>query len=209
MDFEVFIEAIFALLRSSESTAFVVGCLVVCLLSLVVKRLFVSKLKIVLLNKLDVGAVLPFVLGAASAVVSFFVVDGKFAGSDTVYKLLVDALSIGATATVLLRLCEKLFTQGLDKLLRDDVFGTVYHEIMLLSSAKEKLLNREIKLSEFIANMTDFKSKALEIYSDSETDGEQKLTGLKSAIQGLVDDDSLDAIVNSLHSILISLDKSK
>ena len=67
MDFNAIIESLTAIVRHSGS-AVVVYAVVVCILTEIVKKLFIPKLKIDLLNKFDPTIIVPFALGCAASV---------------------------------------------------------------------------------------------------------------------------------------------
>lgn len=207
MDFDVIVKAIFALLQSSESMVFLLSSLVVCVLSRFVKIVFGSKLKTQLLHKFDISVILPFVFGTLAAICNAFILDVAGFNASALYGVFVQSLSIGATATILQRLWEMLFSGDLNKLLKDDLFSTIYHEIMFLSSAKDKLLKGEISLENFLQRLIKIKDEVGKIYSNMSMLNEEKTKKLTEIVSVAVDADSLSLVVKNLDAALCKLFK--
>ena len=72
MDFEVFIESLLKLFNNGDNAYFVLYAVVTCLLTQVLKKLFVNKVKVDVLHKFDFAVILPFVLGLVFAVADVF-----------------------------------------------------------------------------------------------------------------------------------------
>jgi hypothetical protein len=200
MDFNAMIESLMALVRHSSIAVVVYAC-VVCLLTEIVKRMFIPKLKIDLQKKFDPTIIFPFAFGCAMALFDALVV--RHVGINSVMdSLLVDGLTIGATSTVLYRLFAGTFGNGLKKLQKDEVFALFYHELFVYSNAKQNLLSGELDYKSFINEIKLISHKAVEIYcSDIPADcKKQKLVVLMS---GLVDDGIIAQIIQPIHNAML------
>ena len=59
MDFEVFIESLLKLFNNGDNAYFVLYAVVTCLLTQVLKKLFVNKVRVDVLHKFDFAVILP------------------------------------------------------------------------------------------------------------------------------------------------------
>ena len=133
MDFNAIIESLTAIVRHSGS-AVVVYAVVVCILTEIVKKLFIPKLKIDLLNKFDPTIIVPFALGCAASVFHSLAVQGVDLSS-AFENVLVNGLTIGATSTVLYRMFVSVFCENVKKLKK---------EFLSYTSNSKKSINPEL-----------------------------------------------------------------
>jgi len=202
MDFNAIIEGLVALIRHSSLSVVIYAC-VVCLLTEVVKRLFIPKLKIDLQKKFDPTIIFPFAFGCLCSLFNSLVIENT--GISAMFdNLLVDGLTIGATSTVLYRIFASAFGENLKKLKKDDVFNMFYTEIFTYTNAKQKLLDGQIDLKSFIAEIKLVAQKAEDIYSQ-EISADQKRQKLVMLMGGLVDDGIIYQVIEPIHNAMLRL----
>lgn len=200
MDFNAIIESLMALVRHSSGAVVVYAC-VVCLLTEIIKRLFIPKLKIDLLKKFDPTIIVPFALGCGCSVFHAMVIQ-KTGLSGAFNNIVVSGLTIGATATVLYRMFASLFGDNVKKLRRDDIFNLFYTEIFVYSDIKQRLLDGRTTMKSFVSEVKIVAEKAADIYAEDITDDmkRQRLTVLMS---GLIDDGIIVKVIEPIHNVLI------
>ena len=204
MDFEVFIESLFKLLKEGDNAYFVIYAVITCLLTQALKKLFVNKVKVDILHKFNVAVILPFVLGLIFAVVDVFVIKGvRTFDCKVATNLAVNTATIGALATALFKLVSSLSGKSLSSLLKDDLFGMFYTQLLYYGNVRQQLLDKTLTLQDFITEVKLVSANALKIYAEdiSEEDKRRKLSELLS---GVVDDASISACVNVLNKALIN-----
>ncbi|MBQ9715275.1 MAG: hypothetical protein IJV77_02555 [Clostridia bacterium] len=200
MDFNAMVESLMALVRHSSIAVVVYAC-VVCLLTEFVKRTFIPKLKIDLQNKFDPTILFPFVFGCCMSVFDAMVVrqTGLQGALNT---LVVDGLTIGATATVLYRMFAGTFGNGLKKLKKDQVFAMFYNELFVYSDAKQKLLDGQMDFKSFVAEIKLISQRAVEIYS-TDLSAEQKKQKLVVLMSGIIDDGIIMQVIQPIHNVML------
>ena len=201
MDFNAIIESLTAIVRHSGS-AVVVYAVVVCILTEIVKKLFIPKLKIDLLNKFDPTIIVPFALGCAASVFHSLAVQGVDLSS-AFENVLVNGLTIGATSTVLYRMFVSVFCENVKKLKKDEIFNLFYTEIFVYSDIKEKLLDGQTTMKDFVSEVKLVSEKAVAIYQNAETDGDEKKQKLVSLMSGLIDDSVIFKAVEPIHNAML------
>ncbi|MBE5748928.1 MAG: hypothetical protein E7344_04820 [Clostridiales bacterium] len=199
MDFNAMIESLMALVRHSSAAVVVYAC-VVCLLTEIVKRTFIPKLKIDLQKKFDPTIIFPFAFGCLMALFDAIVVRHVSINS-VVDSLFVDGLTIGATSTVLYRLFASTFGNGLKKLQKDEIFALFYHELFVYSDAKQKLLCGQLEYKTFVNEIKLISQKATEIYCE-DMPADCKKQKLVVLMTGLVDDGVISQVAIHLHNAL-------
>lgn len=200
MDFNAIFESLMALLRQGGGAVVAYACLV-CLLTEVVKRVFIPKLRIDLLNKFDPTIIVPFALGCVCAIIQTVVVEK----ADLLPQLggvLANGVAIGATATVIFRAVSSLSGNSIKKLKKDDVFNLLYAEIFVYSDVKEQLLDGKIAFKGFVEEVKLVAEKAEEIYCGNEED-EQKKQKLTELMSGLLDEKTILSVIEPLHNALL------
>ena len=180
MDFNAIVESLMALVRHSGGAVVVYACLV-CLLTEIIKRLFIPKLKIDLNGKFDPTILVPFALGCCASVFHAMVVM-KTGLSGAFDNIVVNGLTIGATAMVIYRMLASLFGDSVKKLCKDDLFNLFYTEIFVYSDVVSE--------------------KAGEIYL-SDLPDDQKKQKLAVLMSGLIDDGIIYKVIDPIHNLLV------
>lgn len=202
MDFETFLQSLFSLLKSSDNVYYVLYALATCLLTQIFKKLLVNKVKVDVLHKFDFAVILPFVFGAVFAVIDLAMVRHLAFCFDFVAKFVVSATTIGALATVIFKFLSSLSGQSLKSLLKDDVFGVFYSQLLYFGKVRERLLNKEITLKDFVSQVKLIAANALEIYQ-SPDESQIKKDKLYKLLTGIVDAQSLNTCIAVLHDALL------
>ena len=208
MDFETFFQSLFSLLKSGDNVYYVLYASATCILTQIFKKIFVNKVKVDVLHKFDFAVILPFLLGAVFAAVDLICVRNVAFSLDFVTKFVVGATTIGALATVIFKFFSSLSGQSLKSLLKDDVFGAFYTQLLYFGKIRELLLNKEISLKDFVAQVKMLSSNALEIYKSDEP-CEVKRDRLTKMLTGIVDGESISACAEVLNKALIAVTESK
>lgn len=204
MDFEEFIKSLFRLLQNGDNAYFVIYAVATCLLTQALKKLFVNKVKVDVLHKFDVAAVLPFVLGLVFAVTDAFAVKGiRYFNLNVAAAIAVNAATVGALATALFKLISSLSGKSLNSLMKDDLFGMFYTQLLYYGNVRAQLLSKTLTMQDFLAQVKLLAANADRIYAQdiSEDDKRRKLAELLS---GVVDEQSVAACVNVLNKALIN-----
>lgn len=202
MDYETILESLLSMLKSGGNAYFVLYAVATCILTQIVKKLFVSKVKVDVLHKFDFAVILPFILGAAFACLDVFCVSKVSSLSfDVIYRLLVSAAAIGALAGVLFKLCSSLSGKSIKSMLKDDVFGIFYTQLMYFGNVREQLINKKLTLSEFVNQVKLVSTNAVDIYKQ-DLDENAKRQKLAELLNGIVDEHSVSACLNVLNVAL-------
>lgn len=204
MDFETFLQSLFSLLKSGDNVYYVAYAAVTCLLTQIFKKIFVNKVKVDVLHKFDFAVILPFVFGAVFAAVDLVFVRHVAFSLDFVAKFVISATTIGALATVIFKFFSSLSGQSLKSLLKDDVFGVFYSQLLYFGSVRQRLLDGEISLKDFISEVKLVAANALEIYRTEEA-AEIKKDKLYKLLNGIVDAQSLNSCIAVLHNALLAV----
>ena len=117
--------------------------------------------------------------------------------------VLVNGLTIGATSTVLYRMFVSVFCENVKKLKKDEIFNLFYTEIFVYSDIKEKLLNGQTTMKDFVSEVKLVSEKAVAIYQNTETDGDEKKQKLVSLMSGLIDDSVIFKAVEPIHNAML------
>lgn len=204
MDLETFVESLLRFIQSSDNAYFVLYAVLTCALSQVAKKLFVNKVKVDVLHKFDFAVVLPFVFGALFAVLDVFCVkrvtvfDCKVATS-----LVVNAAAIGALASTVFKLISSLSGDKLSKLMTDDVFAIFYLQLLYFGNARQQLLSKAITLKQFASEVKLIAANAVDIYKTEDSE-EVKRQNLVKLLSGIIDENSVNTCVNSLHKAMVN-----
>ena len=91
----------------------------------------------------------------------------------------------------------------MNSLLKDDVFGIFYTQLLYYGNVRQQLLDKTITLRDFFAQVKLIAANAEKIYVQdmSEDDKRRKLFEL---LNGVVDAESISACVNVLNKALIN-----
>ncbi|MBR5250567.1 MAG: hypothetical protein IKV38_00905 [Clostridia bacterium] len=212
MDFKDTLQDLFGLLSNAESGVFLLFASLTTILVQVIKNNFINKLAIDLKHKFDPTVLLPFLFGMVFAVINFFAIKKvDFCGMDSVVQIVVDGLSIGATSVMIYRVFATFDKNNVKTLCKDKVFYILYNQLLIVTEVRKQLLNNEISFLEFLEKLREAQSgiKALYFYQNDEnediSDEEKrkaelaKIECLKALLSGLISEDKLDEVANSLH----------
>ena len=202
MDFTTFISSLIEYLSNSDSAYFVTYAVATCLLTQLVKKLFVSKFKVDVLHKFDFAVVLPFIFGLGFAVLDAFLVKAMRTFSlSLALRIAVNCLSIGAMATAIFKFVSSLSGQSLASLMKNDVFGVFYTQLLYFGNVRQQMLDKTLTMKDFIAEVKLISANAVEIYK-SEDNVDLKRTKLAKLLAGIVDEKSIEACINALNQAL-------
>ena len=86
-------------------------------------------------------------------------------------------------------------------ILKDDLFGAFYTQLLYFGTMRQKLLSKEMSLADFIASVKIVCQNATEIYNQniSPDDKRRKLADL---LRGIIDDQSITACLEVLHQTM-------
>lgn len=174
MDFETFVELLSSFLKQTDNLYLVLYAAATCVLTQIVKKLFVNKTKVEVLHKFDIAAILPFLFGIAFAVVDLVFVAHEPFGAEFVAKAFVTALTVGALATVIFKLVSALSGNSLKSLMKDDAFCVFYSQLLYFGEIRAKLADGEMTLADFVTQVKILAVGANEIYTGSAAEEEKK-----------------------------------
>ena len=202
MDFATFIKSLWDYLSASDGAYFVLYAVATCLLTQLVKKLFVSKVKVDVLHKFDFAVVLPFIFGLGFAVLDVFVVKAVRVFSVAIAtRIVVDAVSIGALSSAMFKFVSSLSGQSLASLMKNDVFGVFYTQLLYFGNVRQQMMDKTLTMKDFVAEVKVIAANAEEIYrSDDSVD--VKRTRLAKLLSGIVDDKSIESCINALNGAL-------
>ena len=169
MDFEAFFNSLFALLKNSDNMYYVLYALATCLLTQLTKKFIVNKVKVDVLHKFDFAVVLPFVFGLGFATFDQIVVLHAPFSFNFLLKLVVSATTIGALASVMFKFVSSLSGQSLKSLLKDDLFGIFYTELLYFGNVRTQLMSKEITFKDFVAQVKLLATNAVAIYKTEDS----------------------------------------
>ena len=209
MDFATFLTSLSGYLSASDSAYFVTYAAATCLLTQLVKKIFVSKVKVDIFHKFDFAVVLPFIFGLGFAVLDCFLVKATHAFGVTVaLRIAVDAVSIGALATAIFKFVSSLSGQSLASLMKNDVFAVFYTQLLYFGNVRHQMLDKTLTMKDFIAEVKVIAANALVIYT-SDDNVDVKRTRLGNLLSGIVDDKSIESCLNALHQALNKCTRKK
>ena len=201
MDFATFITSILDFLSKSDSAYFVMYAVATCLLTQLVKKLFVSKVKVDILHKFDFAVVLPFIFGLGFAALDAFLVKRAAFSLAVALRIVIDSVSIGAMASLIFKFFSSLSGQSLASLMKNDVFGVFYTQLLYFGNVRQQMLDKTLTMKEFIAEVKLISANAVEIYkSDDSVDA--KRVRLAKLLAGIVDEKSIETCINALNQAL-------
>lgn len=203
MDFETFIEPLFAFLKQGDNLYLVLYAVATCLLTQLIKKLFINKNKVEVLHVFDFAEVLPFLFGVVFAVVDLLFVQHQAFGWEFAAKLLVTAITVGALATVMFKFASSISGNSLKSLMKDDAFCVFYTQLLYLAEVREKLSSNALSLKEFVSQVKTLAVSAKEIYLASSTD-EEKQSQLHSLLTENVGVGVADGCGEFLHRQLLA-----
>ena len=213
MQFENTLADLLKLFTNAESGVFLLFSAIITVLVQVIKNTCLNKLQIDLKNKFDPMVLLPFGFGLVFALVNFFVIKKEsFDGINSLGQILIDVLSLGATSMMIYRVFSSFDKTNVKTLCKDGVFSILYNELLIVTDVRKQLINNEISFVEFLEKLQEAEWGIKAIYDNSlnkeketsdETttsiDGQEKLQCLKVVLSGLVTQDDLDKVAETLH----------
>lgn len=204
MDFETFVTSLMRFIQSGDNAYFVIYAVLTCILTQIFKKLFVNKVKVDVLHKFDFAVVLPFIFGAIFAVVDVVCVKRANAFScQLVGSVAVNAAAIGALASTVFKLVSSLSGDKLSRLLTDDAFAIFYSQLMYFGNAREQLLSKKLTLKQFANEVKLVATNAVDIYKQ-DCEEEVKRQNLAKLLAGIIDENSVNTCVNSLHKAMLN-----
>ncbi|MCH5159455.1 MAG: hypothetical protein J1F66_01225 [Clostridiales bacterium] len=201
MDFTTFISSLVRFISNSDGAYFVMYAVATCLLTQFVKKLFVSKVKVDILHKFDFAVVLPFIFALGFATLDAFLVKKSTFAFSAVLYVLVNCVSIGAMASVIFKFVSSLSGQSLASLMKNDVFGVFYTQLLYFGNARQQMLDKTLTLKDFIAEVKLISANAVDIYK-SEDNVDAKRARLAKLLSGIVDEKSIETCINALNQAL-------
>lgn len=205
MDFETFIQSLFNFIKNCDNAYFLAYAVATCLATQLCKKLFVNKVDVDIKHKFDFAVVLPFIFGTVCAVVDEIFVQKvtQFTWA-IVADTAVSATTIGALATVIFKFVSSLSGKSMKSILKDDLFGAFYTQLLYFGSLRQKLLSKEMSLTDFVSSVKLVCQNAQEIYAQNITPDEKRRK-LADLLKGIVDDQSISACLDVLHQTMQTL----
>ena len=205
MDFETFIQSLFNFIKNCDNAYFLVYAIATSLATQLCKKLLVNKVDVDIKHKFDFAVVLPFVFGTVCAVVDEIFVQKvtQFTWA-IVADTAVSATTIGALATVIFKFVSSLSGKSMKSILKDDLFGAFYTQLLYFGSLRQKLLSKEMSLTDFVSSVKLVCQNAQEIYAQNITPDEKRRK-LADLLKGIVDDQSISACLDVLHQTMQTL----
>lgn len=204
MDFVTFIQSLGVYFADSDNAYLVLYAVVTCLLTQVLKKFVVDKIKVDILNKFDFATVLPFIFGIGCACIDEFWVKGVRAFNlSVILQLVVTCIAVGSFATILFKFVNSLWGQSLSSLLKDDIFKVLYTQLLYFGNVRQRLLDKTLTLKDFIEQVKQLAEKATSIYGSDDSD-EDKRSQLTALVADVVDDSNSDVCINSLNEALLN-----
>lgn len=198
MDFETFFQSLFSFIKNCDNAYFLAYAVATCIATQLCKKLFVNKVDVDVLHKFDFAVVLPFIFGTVCAVIDEIFVKkvAEFAFS-TVMDCAVSGATIGALATVIFKFISSLSGKSMKSILKDDLFGAFYTQLLYFGSLRQKLISKQLSLADFVSSVKLVCTTATEIYKQNVSADEKRLK-LAQLLKGIIDDQSIDACLDVL-----------
>lgn len=198
MDFETFVKSLFGFLQNSENAYFLLYAVATCLVTQLLKKIFVNKVNVDVLHKFDFAVLLPFVVGLVFATLDTFCVQQCVTFTvATVFKLLVSGATIGSFASVIFKFVASLSGQSMKSLLKSDVFGVFYTQLLYFGNVRSQLLTKQLSLKDFVQQVKLVSNNAVKIYQQDCSANEKKMQ-LCTLLSGIIDQESITQCVNNL-----------
>ncbi len=207
MDIETFLQSLFSLLKNSDIYFFMYA-VATCLLTQIVKKIFVNKTKVDVLHKFDFAVVLPFLIGFLFAVLDAFVRNTFAFTFCSIVQIFTSTATIGALASVIFKLFSSLSGKNLKSLLSNDTFAVFYNQLLYFGTAKQRLKSGELSFSDFLEQVKLVADNAQTIYSAQGT-AESKREKLYNLLSGIIDETDITACVNVINKALIAQNSQK
>ena len=204
MDFATFVSLIGQCVVTSDNAYFILYAVVTCLLTQLLKKLFVNKTKVDVLHKFDFAVILPFIVGFAFAVLDVFAVQRVREFSLSIaLRIAVSSLAIGAMSSMMFKLIKSVSGQSLSSLMKNDVFGVFYTQLLYFGNVRQQLVDKTLTLHDFIEQVKLISAKAKSIYATDDS-ADSKRCQLAKLLGGIIDEKSIATCVNTLNEALIN-----
>lgn len=207
MDFETFVKSLLSYIKDGDNVYFLVYAVATCLLTQLVKKLFLNKTKVEVMHKFDFAEILPFLFGVVFAVVDMVFIHPVQFSAQFVTQLVITAATIGALATVIFKFVSSLSGKSMKSLLKDDVFGVFYTQLLYCGNLRQQLLKGEMTLENFVSQVKSLSQSASEIYGTQQT-AEEKKAQLRQLLENVLGEDA-DDCVNVLDKALQAFSSEK
>lgn len=203
MDFATFMSRVGQYVSNSDNAYFIVYAIATCLLTQLLKKLFVNKAKVDVWGKFDFATILPFIVGLGFAALDIFLVKGIRTFSFSIaMRIVVSTLSIGALSSTMFKLVKFISGQSLSSLMKNDVFGIFYTQLLYFGNIRQQLADKTITFEQFVEQVKLISANAESIYA-TEDSVEVKRRQLARLLGGIIDEKSIDACLNALNEALI------
>ena len=203
MDLETFVTLLRQYFANSNNAYFVLYAVATCLLSELCKKIFVNKAKVDVLHKFDFAVVFPFIFGLAFSVIDVYLVDGvRIFDFSIVLRLVLYGIAIGAFASTLYKLYKSISGQSLSSLMKNDVFGVFYTQLLYFGNIREQITSKKLTMKDFISQVKLLAANAESIYK-SEDSADSKRCQLAKLLSGIIDERSIDTCINALNEAMI------
>ena len=209
MDFEYYVSRIVEHIVTGDNVFFVMYAIATCLLTELVKKLFVNKAKVDILHKFDVAVILPFIFGLVFAVLDVYVVDAVRAFNvEIVWRIAISSVTIGALASTMFKLAKAISGQSLATLMKDDVFGIFYTQLLYFGNIRQQLADKKLTMKDFVNQVKVIAANAQKIYLTDDS-ADVKRAQLAKLLNGILDEQSVAKCIFTLNDALISYIEKK
>lgn len=203
MNVETIIQSLLTLFKNSSNVTYMLYAIVVCLLTQILKKIFVNKTKTEIMGTFNIAYILPFVLGMVASVLDRVLLLANWQWTfDCIYSVAVGGVAIGAISTVMFRLVSAITKQGLSAMLKDETFAIIYHQLIYFGSIRTQLTEGKVKLNDFLSQVKLVTANSKSIYQ-AETDDMTKKSQLSALFKGIIDNQSFASAVDAIHAALL------
>ena len=204
MDFVTFVSRVGQYIVDSDNAYFVLYAGATCLLTQLLKKIFVNKTKVDVFHKFDFAVILPFIVAFAFAVLDVYVVQAmRTFNLSIAARIVVSTIAIGALASTVFKLVKCISGQSLSSLMKDDVFGVFYTQLLYFGNIRQQLLDKTITLADFIEQVKLISANAKDMYATDDS-VDSKRCQLANLLGGIIDDKSITTCINALNEALIN-----
>ena len=209
MDFVTFMSQIGQYIVNSDNAYFILYAVITCLLTQLLKKIFVNKTKVDILHKFDFAVILPFIIGFVFAVLDVYVVQGiRLFNVSIALKIIISGIAIGALSSTMFKLVKSISGQSLSNLMKSDIFGVFYTQLLYFGNIRQELIDKTITLQDFIEQVKLISAKAKSIYATDDS-VDQKRCQLAKLLSGIIDEKSIETCINALNEALIAYTSGK
>lgn len=203
MNVETIIQSLLTLFKNSSNVTYMLYAIVVCLLTQILKKIFVNKTKTEIMGTFNIAYILPFVLGMVASVLDRVLLLANWQWTfDCIYSVAVGGVAIGAISTVMFRLVSAITKQGLSAMLKDETFAIIYHQLIYFGSIRTQLTEGKVKLNDFLSQVKLVTANSKSIYQ-AETDDMTKKSQLSALFKGIIDNQSFASAIDAIHAALL------